>query len=312
MFFKTVIRQKQVTLKSLVLYSAIVLAQLVLISCAYSRPQLKLPQLSGPVIIDHNSTDLAQIPDKWIDGVKSNVKWHYAHTSHGNQLLTGLRTIMRKDPKYAASIGNRFLPVAKNALCVFDGQKNYRGVTPERYWSSEEGRRSTLEVLDYYPKINVSMWSWCRQLDKYSKAQLQSYLEAMDIFQAKHPDVMFVYMTGNAQAGSRKGYNRYLRNNQLRDWIKNNPKKNRILFDFADLDSWWYNPVLKKWEQATYQYSDGAKSIDIPIEHPHFHGRKEFHTTYACHTTYESCEQKGKAVWWMMAILAGWEPNTPE
>ncbi|MHA1396015.1 MAG: hypothetical protein ACTSRZ_21130, partial [Promethearchaeota archaeon] len=26
----------------------------------------------------------------------------------------------------------------------------------------------------------------------------------------------------------------------------------------------------------------------------------------AAHTTYESCENKGKAFWWMMAKLAGW------
>jgi len=40
------------------------------------------------------------------------------------------------------------------------------------------------------------------------------------------------------------------------------------------------------------------------VEHPHFHGDE------AGHTTYESCEQKGKAVWWMTARIAGWNPGT--
>ena len=64
-----------------------------------------------------------------------------------------------------------------------------------------------------------------------------------------------------------------------------------MLFDFADLDC-WYNG-----EQYT---EDG-----IPTEHPHYNGDE------AGHTTYESCENKGKAVWRMMARLAGWSgPET--
>ncbi|MBW1838578.1 MAG: hypothetical protein JRI49_01485, partial [Deltaproteobacteria bacterium] len=38
--------------------------------------------------------------------------------------------------------------------------------------------------------------------------------------------------------------------------------------------------------------------------HSHYSGDQ------AGHTTYESCEQKGKACWWMMARLAGWDPGT--
>jgi hypothetical protein len=70
-----------------------------------------------------------------------------------------------------------------------------------------------------------------------------------------------------------------------------------VLFDFADLDSWWFNPVSEEWEHSTYDY-DGST---VPVEHPQFNGSE------AGHTTYESCEQKGRAVWWMMARLAGWE-----
>jgi hypothetical protein len=37
------------------------------------------------------------------------------------------------------------------------------------------------------------------------------------------------------------------------------------------------------------------------MEHPHFNGDE------AGHTTYSSCEQKGKAFWWLMARIAGWD-----
>ena len=118
----------------------------------------------------------------------------------------------------------------------------------------------------------------------------------MSVLEGEYPDVIFVYMTGNAQAGSADGYNRYLRNDQIRAFCSDN---NKALYDFADLDSWWYNPATEEWEHATYDYS----GTDVPIEHPQFNGSQ------AGHTTYESCEQKGRALWWMIARIAGWQDS---
>ena len=68
----------------------------------------------------------------------------------------------------------------------------------------------------------------------------------------------------------------------------------KVLFDFADLDAWWYNPGTSLWEQHTYSYS----GYDIPAEHPQFYGDEYGHTTA------ESCEQKGRAWWWMAALMS--------
>ncbi len=38
------------------------------------------------VIVDHTTTDYTQIPDYYVNLVKSTCKSHYAHTSHGSQL----------------------------------------------------------------------------------------------------------------------------------------------------------------------------------------------------------------------------------
>ncbi|MCK4488479.1 MAG: hypothetical protein KAU38_17180 [Desulfobacterales bacterium] len=142
------------------------------------------------------------------------------------------------------------------------------------------------------------MYSWCSHLNNYTFEETQDYLDTMAALEAEYPGVKFIYMTGNAQATGSLGYNRYLRNEQIRQWVQNS--ENRVLFDFVDLDSWWYNPDTQQWEQATYEYNGHI----VPMEHPHFNGDE------AGHTTFESCEQKGRAVWWMMARLAGWNPST--
>jgi len=90
-------------------------------------------------------------------------------------------------------------------------------------------------------------------------------------------------LPGNAQSDDR---NRYDRNEQIRKYCIDN---NKVLFDFADLDC-WYNG-----EQHTEN--------GIPIEHPEYNGDE------AGHTTFSSCENKGKAFWWLMARISGWDGN---
>jgi len=254
------------------------------------------------IIIDHTCTDLSEIPDEWIDAAQDYIKLHYAHTSHGGQLTTGLQRIENTDSNYSQARGSSYLPTEADALCIFDGQEHDTYITPEEYWDSEAGRQDAQDVIDHNPAINVSMWSWCCQLTDYSAEHVQTYLDAMDGFETSNPDVRFVYMTCNAQATGGSGYNRYLRNEQIRSWVRDHPEADRVLFDFADLDSWWYNSTAGAWEHAIYEYS----GTEVPVEHPQFHGSQTGHTTY------ESCEQKGRAVWWMMVRLAGWDGGQPE
>lgn len=244
-----------------------------------------------PFIIDHSCSILPEIPLQWIDSVQSGSKLHYAHTSHGGQLTVGLSRIETADSTYSVSIGSRFLPDEDNALCIFDGQESESYITPDLFWESEEGMNLTRNVLDNNTAINVCMWCWCCQMDSYGEVEVQAYLDSMTVLESEYPDVTFVYMTGNAQATGAEGYNRYLRNQQIRQYCQNN---NKVLYDFADLDC-WYNSS-GQWEQHTYSYSGS----NIPSEHPQFYGNESGHTTY------ESCEQKGRSVWWLLALIEGW------
>ncbi|TXT55842.1 MAG: hypothetical protein BAJATHORv1_30225 [Candidatus Thorarchaeota archaeon] len=252
----------------------------------------------GGLVIDHTCIDIDSIPEEWIEAAQDSVIIHYAHTSHGSQITTGLDRIESQNSTFDVSRGICSLPETTDSLCIFDGQDNNGGdnyITPDEYWETQSGIDLTQGTLDDNPTLNVSLWSWCTQLNYYSTEEVEDYLSIINDLETANPNVTFVYMTCNAQGTGSDGYNRWMNNNLIRDYCTSN---NKILFDFADLDCW------SNGSQNTYEYDDGETVHTIPVEHEDFNGGE------AGHTTYTSCEQKGKAFWWLVASLAGW--NAPE
>jgi hypothetical protein len=194
------------------------------------------------------------------------------------------------DPRLSYTLQNQSLPSTPELDIMF-GQLNDTYISPELYWENG-GDSQTRNTLNAYPAINVSMFAWCRQMNESTEAQVNDYLSTISQLEQDYPNVVFVYMTGNAQATGSYGYNRYLRNEQIRQYCSENDK---VLYDFADLDC-WYNGEL-----ATYTYND----MQIPREHPEYQGDDKNHTTWS------SCENKGRALWWLLARIAGWNSGPP-
>jgi len=264
-------------------------------SCSPIAGENRIASWSGGLIIDHNCVDLSLIPGEWIESAQDDIRIHYAHTSHGGQITEGLSRLEVANSTFDVSIGYLVLPTDAASLCILDGNPPESYITPDLYWQGVSALELTQDTIDDNPTLTVSLWSWCTQVDYYSEQEIQDYLEAMTSLEVANPDITFVYMTGNAQSGGSSGYNRWIRNDQIRQYCLDNDK---ILFDFADLDSW------SNGDHSTYDYIVGDETLSIPIEHTDFNGDE------AGHTTYSSCEQKGRAFWWLMAKLSGW--NVPD
>ena len=260
------------------------------------------------IVIDHNCTDLSRVPAYWIDQAK-NLKLHYAHTSHGSQVVTGIEVLEGIDTYYSVAVGYCSLPSESGALCIFDGQEDEDYIEPGDYWEESEGRQHTRDVIDHNPAIQYSMWAWCGQVSYYADWQIQSYLSALDQFETEYPGKRFVYMTGHLDATGSSG-DLHRRNEMIRQYCQANGK---ILYDFADIER--YDPDGNDYldlgggggEGDGCQYDGGNWGVEWCQSHP---GDDLCADCDCAHSEPLNCNLKGRAFWWLMARLAGWSGQT--
>ena len=262
-----------------------------------------------PIIIGHDCIDLDQVPDCWVRQAKTLFRISYGHTSHGSQPITG--TNFLKDPP-----GSLFwwdYSGTQGGLSLHDGEPaGDLGHNGSLVW--EQNTRNLLET----PGCDRTMiiWSWCGGVSDNTEGGINIYLNALNQLEIDYPAVTFVYMTGHLDGGGEMG-NLHIRNNQIRDYCIAN---NKILFDFADIES--YDPdgnyYLDMAADDQCYYWDGGLRYNWAIDWCALHTGSELcagdNTCVSCgcaHSVYLNCNMKGRAFWWMLARAAGWD-GTPQ
>jgi hypothetical protein len=266
---------------------------------ATPQPSATASPTGDYLIVDHNAVaDFENIPDYWLEQAKQ-LTIHYAHTSHGSQINSGLAYLEQYVDAQKYSFARRSssstpgLPAVETppALRMYDGNPPETYITPEDYWSTNGGINRTKAVADT-GVYSISLWSWCGQQSSNTVATVNQYLSVMNNFESEYPSMRFIYMTGHTDGGG----DTLTRNNKMvRDYVIANDK---ILFDFADIESW--DPDGNYYADTS---DDCSWCSDWCASNP-----ADCQNLPSCaHSHGFNCVQKGKAFWWMMARLAGWE-----
>jgi hypothetical protein len=207
----------------------------------------------GQVIIDHTNCDITRIPASAIINAKDILHIVYGHSSHGQQIIEGMRNLdafmtANGSPSgtYAVDFtGNatsgvldfrdncnyyyyehppRPFPNAKDLGALWDNTGNYTA------WATD-----TRNYLNTHPEVNVIIWSWCGQASyNNNDGHIEQYLDSMSHLEIDYPEVKFIYITGHADGTGLSG-NLHINNEIIRNYCITN---NKILYDFEDIESW--------------------------------------------------------------------------
>ncbi len=233
----------------------------------------------GAITADHSSAAaFDNIPAQYLSEVRSSNNLYYGHTSHGSQIITGLSMLENEN-------STLYSPPA-----IYD---DYRIDLGTSTWEDD-----TRNYLNAHSETSLVIWSWCGQLSWYGEAEVNDYLTRMSRLENDYPGVIFIYMTGHLDGTGPPG-TLNTNNNLIRSYCSANGK---VLFDFADIEN--YDPDGNFYADAS-DACEWCETWCTSNSCPDF----RCNDSGCAHSHCYNCYIKGKAFWWLMARLAGWDGN---
>ena len=144
--------RKETTILSLLLFVPLFF----FLSCSLSRkagPIETAINRTEALVIDHTCVDITRIPEYWIKKAKAEFGISYGHTSHGSQIVSGMRVLVDQSSLYSFERYG-----SKKSLALYDREPRGDLGNPDRVtWALR-----TRKLLDTgWGDTNIIMWSWC-------------------------------------------------------------------------------------------------------------------------------------------------------
>jgi hypothetical protein len=296
------------------------------------------------IVADHSVVDkYLDIPQQYIDVVKTMLLC-YPGESHSRGLMYGLNDLELMDDRFAVNVKWTGGPeeTTSEYLRAWKSFRNLANTNwtssggEEDFFTSDEAVNMMLNHLDYCSNtldnpVSAFGFGWCWDMtatagpddngwagrlywpvdksnftdnwDTTSTAPcMQHYINAVNNYNTSYPVSHTFFSTGPVDGGDNtraKGYQRWLKNEFIRK-SANKAVGTSYLFDYADIICW-----NDDGEQNTVTY-DNHEYIYI---HPDNEGNYDGGNG-GCHISQAGCLRLAKAMWWLLAKMAGWDNSS--
>jgi hypothetical protein len=266
---------------------------------------------AGQIIADHTVVaKYDDIPQYYIDLVKK--MWvSYAGESHSGATRAGLLALETAYPTFAVSVAESGIPEAYTTSNLRFSRAtwgDYANATGWMYSYGEEDWFTSAAAISrtkagitycntHNPELAAIGFGWCYDYDTDFADYIIATQEYVDYCTSNGYSTKVFFTTAPVDdflSSGQAGYIRYIENESIRSHVDANAT--RILFDYADILCYDNNGSgnTSTWDGHTYPVAT-ATNISPTVE--------------SYHISEAGALRLAKAMWWMLARIAGWDGN---